>query len=98
MWACQVAVTVDGVQVEISCSARIPSPSGRQMDSTPFFTAPSLKFTMGVGAAPSGITLLAVLFLSELVAASCYHKVMPLSSLHKYSCCWFFSATKATTL
>ena len=43
-----------GVQVEVSCSARLPSSSGRQMDTTPYFTAPSLKFTMGSGAAPSG--------------------------------------------
>lgn len=42
------------VQVEISCSARLASPSGHHMDSSPYFTAPSLKFAMGSGAAPSG--------------------------------------------
>ncbi|KAL3145165.1 hypothetical protein ABBQ38_001764 [Trebouxia sp. C0009 RCD-2024] len=41
--------------VEISCSARLPSTSGRHMDSTPYFTAASLKFSVGSGAAPSGL-------------------------------------------
>ncbi|KAA6416871.1 MAG: peptidyl-prolyl isomerase PASTICCINO1 [Trebouxia sp. A1-2] len=40
-------------EVEVSCSARVPAPSGQQGDSTPYFVAPSLKFTMGSGTAPS---------------------------------------------
>ncbi|KAL0030965.1 hypothetical protein WJX79_005290 [Trebouxia sp. C0005] len=42
-------------EVEVSCSARVPAPSGQQGDSTPYFVAPSLKFTMGSGTAPSGL-------------------------------------------
>jgi len=52
------------MQVEVSCAARVPAPSGRQGDSAPFFCAtPALGFIMGSGTAPSGIRASALFIL-----------------------------------
>ena len=53
------------MQVEVSCAARVPAPSGRQGDSPPYFVTPALGFIMGSGTAPSGIKASAFLFLSR---------------------------------
>lgn len=42
-------------EVEVRCSAQVPSPSGQQGSNRPYFSEPRLKFTMGSGAVPSGL-------------------------------------------
>jgi len=69
------------VQVEVSCSARVPAPSGRQGDSTPYFVAPSLKFTVGSGTAPSGTRTSAVVNIPSLVK-----RTLDLASLRPLLC------------
>ncbi len=51
------------MQVEVSCAARVPAPSGRQGDSAPYFATPALGFIMGSGTAPSGIRASALFIL-----------------------------------
>lgn len=74
------------VQVEISCSARLPSTSGRHMDSTPYFTAASLKFSVGSGAAPSGNQ--SALNEHVCVPVEMGPFICRLACLFKFSCRW----------